>query len=76
MNWNNKDEVIRAVWHSGSSLRQASASLKNDRDVVLAALKDDGCALQFASYHLQRDIKMIKAAINSSNGLSLQFFAT
>ena len=58
--WNNKEEVLRAIRRRGSALEYASEKLQADKEVVLAAVKQDGFALKYASEELKNDPEFMK----------------
>ena len=70
--WNNKQQVLKAVSQSGNSLRFASEELKNDKGVVLAAVTQDGNCLRFASELLKNDKEIVLVAVNQ-DGYALQY---
>lgn len=70
--WNNKEQVIKAVQKDGIDLFCASDELKNDKEVVLAAVQQTGNALRYASDNLKNDKEIAIAAVQQ-NGMSLSF---
>jgi len=68
--WNNKEQVIKAVSESGYELHNASAELRADREVVMAAVQKSGWALEYASDELRADKEIVLAAVKN-NGTSL-----
>ena len=63
MDWNNKNDALKAVKQNGLALEYASDELKNDKEVVLAAVKQYGRALEYASDRLKDDKEVVLAAI-------------
>ena len=47
--------AVKKYGTPGTSLKDASESLRNDYDVVLAAVKNHGCSLQYASQSLRNN---------------------
>ena len=47
--WNDKEQVLKAVSEDGLLLENASDELRADREIVLPAVQEDGKALQHAS---------------------------
>ena len=47
IDWNSKDEVMKAVQQNGMNLQYASEKLRGDKDIVFSAVKSDGMALEF-----------------------------
>ena len=70
--WNNKEEVLRAIRRRGYLLEYASEELKADREVVMVAVKDSGDALEYASEELRTDREFILEAVNDG-GSALQY---
>ncbi len=68
--WNDKEQVIKAVSESGYELHNASAKLRADREVVMAAVQKSGWALKYASDELRADKEIVLAAVKN-NGTSL-----
>tara|TARA_B100000959_G_scaffold283670_1_gene353164 strand:- start:1858 stop:2049 length:192 start_codon:yes stop_codon:yes gene_type:complete len=58
--WNDKEQVIKAVSESGYELKNASEELKADREVVMAAIQNQGRAV---SKELRADREIMLAAI-------------
>jgi hypothetical protein len=63
--WNNKEEVLGALWEGGLDLEKASEELRADKEVVLAAVSSYGIALEYASEELQGDPEILKLAKES-----------
>ena len=63
--WNDKEEVLKAVSENGYELENASDELKADREIVLAAVQNDGRALQYASEELKADREIVMAAVQN-----------
>ena len=51
--WNDKEQVLKAVSAYGYELKNASEELKADREIVLAAIQNDSDALKYASKELR-----------------------
>ena len=65
--WNDKEQVIKAVSERGYELKKASDELKADREVVMAAVQNDGAALEYASDGLKADREIVLAAVKKSS---------
>lgn len=63
MDWNNKEEVLRAFDHGLDQLWLASETLRDDIDVVTAAIKNNGSSLIDASDRLRDDKELTLLAI-------------
>jgi len=62
----NRTAVLKAVKHSGMSLRHAAPQLRADREIVLAAVEQQGTAVQFASDELRDDREIALAAVQQA----------
>ena len=61
--WNDKEQVLKAVSISAFELENASKKLKADREITMTAVQNYGDALQYASDELRADPKVIAAAV-------------
>ena len=64
IDWNDKEEILKAVNQNGRYLEYASNELKNDKEVVLVAVNKKGWALQYASNELQKDMDILKVYLD------------
>ncbi len=74
LNYNNRDEVFRAVTENrtGSVLRHAAHELKNDKTFILSVVRKNAFALRYASDALQMDREVVQAAVQN-NGFALAY---
>ena len=60
--WNDKEQVLKAVSENGFDLQYASDELKADREIVLAAVQENGYALEYADDSLKEDEDILEAS--------------
>ena len=56
MDWNDKEELIKALQENGWLLEYVPEELKKDKEVVMAAVSNNSRALNHAIKELQDDI--------------------
>ena len=70
--WNDKEQVIKAVTEDGLLLENASDELRADSEIVLAAVQEDGRALKYASDEFKANREVVMAAVQR-NGWALEY---
>lgn len=73
--WKDREFVLGAVRHSGTTLRHAAGWLQNDKEVVLAAVVQNGEALVHASQWMRDDYDVVLAALKNMGRVPPAFYS-